>query len=188
MSALPTTGQFPQRPSTPMARSPTRSSTSRSNSPTITFSHPTRRSKEAVRREGAAWAIGWARSVRGARRLGRVSGAGDAREQEPAGTRHPRPLRAAGRSHPLPSLLSRADEGLDRGRASFVALDRSGRGRACGAGRALLHAHRGRGRPRLPDHHDLRRDALSQVAGRPRRAWLPKIQARVYDPRNVPAA
>ena len=111
-----------------------------------------------------------ARSLRRPRRVGRVSGAGDAGEQEPARARHPRSIREARRSHPLPSLLSCADESLDRGRASFVALDRSGRGRACGARRALLHAHASRGRPRLPDHHDLRRDALPQIAGRPRRA------------------
>jgi putative acyl-CoA dehydrogenase len=39
----------------------------------------------------------------------------------------------------------------------------TGRGRACRPRRALLYADRGRGRPRLPDHYDLRRHALPQA-------------------------
>ena len=118
--------------------------------------------KEAVQREGAGWA-GDALGAFGARAgSAEFLELGTLANREPARARHPRSLRAPRRSRPLPSLLPRADESLDRGRAPFVALDRSGRGRACGAGRALLHAHASRSRPRLPDHHDLRRDALPQ--------------------------
>ena len=101
-----------------------------------------------------------ARRLRRPRGVGGIPGAGHAGEQERARARHPRSIREARRSHPLPSLLPCVDESLDRGRAPFVALDRSGRRRACGASRALLHADASRGRSRLPDHHDLRRHVL----------------------------
>ena len=39
-------------------------------------------------------------------------------------------------------------------------------GRACRARREVLHAEPGRGGPRLPDHHDLRRDADAAAASR----------------------
>jgi putative acyl-CoA dehydrogenase len=68
-----------------------------------------------------------------------------------------------------------------------LALDRPAARRPRGPRRALLPAHAGRGRPRLPDHHDLRRRAR-RCACTPALAaqWVPKITARVYDPRNVP--
>ena len=46
---------------------------------------------------------------------------------------------------------------------------------------------RSRGRPRLPDHHDLRRDALSATCRATSPAqWLPNIHSRVYDPAQRP--
>ena len=94
--------------------------------------------------------------VRRACGIGRHLGAWGPRQQEPARARHPRPLRAAGRSRPLSPCVPCADADRDRGGHPFLALDRPARRRACRARGALLHAKRGRGRPRLPDHHDLR--------------------------------
>ena len=98
--------------------------------------------KEAVEREGAGWATS-ALEAFGAR-----AGSADYLElgalanKNAPGTRHPRPLWAAGRSGALPPFLSRADESGDRGRDSFLAVDRPARGRACRPRGALLHADR----------------------------------------------
>ena len=120
--------------------------------------------KEAVRREGAAWAADGLEAFGARAGSGAFLELGVTGQPQSARTRDARPLRTPHRSRALPSFLPCADEGLDRGWPSFVAVDRPARGRACGARRALLHAHRGRGRPRLSDHHDLRRDALHQTA------------------------
>ena len=58
--------------------------------------------KEAVEREGAAWATDGLDKFRCSRRVGRVPGARRARQPASAGIRHPRPLRAARRSRALP--------------------------------------------------------------------------------------
>ena len=52
-----------------------------------------------------------------------------------------------------------ADAARRRTGLARFALDRAAPGRACRTRGALLHAGAGRGGPRLPDHHDLRRDA-----------------------------
>ena len=170
MSALADRQDNFRAPSTLTAPSPTRSSTSRSNSPTTTSTTSDAALKEAVRREGAGWAAD------GLDAFGARAGSAEFLELGALANRNPPELDTHDRYgrrvdlvrfHPV---LSRADEGLDRGGPAFLALDRPARGRACRARRALLHADAGRGRPRLPDHHDLRRDALPQAAARPRRA------------------
>ena len=116
--------------------------------------------KEAVRREGAAWA---AASLEA---FGARAGSADYLEQGALANKNPPELDThdrygpARRSRALSSLLSRADEIGDRGGSSFVALDGPARGRACRPRRPLLHADPGRGGPRLSDHHDFRLSAL----------------------------
>ena len=104
------------------------------------------------------------------RRLGRIPRTRRARQPLLARTRHPRPLRPPRRPRALPSRLSRADARLDRGGPARVSVDRPAGGRACGPRRTLLHAHRSRGRPPLPDHHDLRLDRLPRRRARACRA------------------
>ena len=96
--------------------------------------------KEAVKREGAAWATS------GLEAFGARAGSADTLEQGALANRNPPELDTHDRYgrridlvrfHPV---LSRADEGRDRGGAPFLALDRPRRGRACRARRALLHA------------------------------------------------
>ena len=96
--------------------------------------------KEAVKREGAAWAIA------GLDAFGARAGSAEFLELGTLANKNPPELDTHdryGRRVDLVrfhAVLSCADEGLDRGRPAFIAVDRSVRGRACGAGGALLHA------------------------------------------------
>ena len=102
--------------------------------------------KEAVEREGADWATD------GLEAFGARAGSAEylelgalANRNAPELDTHDRYGRRVDlvRFHPV---LSRADEGGDRGRDSFLAVDRPARGRACRPRGALLHADR-RSRP-----------------------------------------
>ncbi len=125
--------------------------------------------KEAVAREGAAWAARLAVRARRKARDCRDDRTRRARQSPSARIRHPRPLWPARRSRALSSRLSRADAARDRARLARLAVDEPRRGRACRARRGLLYAERGRGGPRLPDHHDVRRDAGAAARARRRR-------------------
>ena len=122
--------------------------------------------KEAVRREGAEWA---ANSLGD---FGARTGSADylelgalANSNPPELDTHDRYGRRVDlvRFHPAYHELMKLG---DRGGPAFLAVDRAARGRACRARRALLHAEPGRGRARLPDHHDLRRRALPEDCSR----------------------
>ena len=139
----------------------------------------TRRHQSLQRRRGVAGRrrarrrrLGEQRTRRARRpaRLGRDARTRRARQPQSARTRHPRPLRQSRRSGALPSKLSPADAARCRTGPARFAVDRAAPGRACGARCALLHAGAGRGRPRLPDHHDLRRNAEPGEGTRPRAA------------------
>ena len=120
-----------------------------------------RRRGVAGRRRARGRRLGEQRTRRARRpaRLGRDARTRRPRQPLSARARHPRPLRQSRRSRALPSRLSPAHAARRRTGPARFALDRTAPRRACRARRALLHAGAGRGGPRLPDHHDLRRDA-----------------------------
>ena len=128
--------------------------------------------QEGVRREGGGWAAGRARRAR--RDLGRRAAArvGRAGQRAPAEAPGRRPLRPPPRRGRVPPGVAQAHGAELRGRPQQPALDRRGR-RA--AGRHVVRAagglvrRAGRGRPRLPDDHDLRRRPRAAPRPRPRR-------------------
>ena len=145
--------------------------------------------KEGVAREGAGWASADLEAF-GAR-LGdrRHARTRRARQSPSARTRHPRPLRPARRSRALSSRLSRADArsrsrrgctprpGPSRGRARMSPARRATTCRAqVEAGHGCPITMTFAATPCLRLQPDLASE------------WLPKIHARVYDPRNVPVA
>ena len=112
--------------------------------------------KEAVAREGAAWAG----NALGA--FGAHAGSADYLELGALANKNPPELDTHDRYgrrvdlvrfHPAYHALMKT--AIEEGLHSSPWTDPRRR-RACGARGALLHAERGRGRPRLPDHHDLR--------------------------------
>ena len=126
--------------------------------------------KEAVQREGASWAS----EALGA--FGARAGSAEFLELGTLANKNPPELDTHDRYgrrvdlirfHPSYHALMKAS--IEDGLHSSPWTD-PGEGAHVARAATLLHADRSRGRPRLPNHHDLRRDALSQIAGRPRRA------------------
>ena len=164
---------------------PTKSSTSRSRSPTTTSSPATPR---------------FARASRARARIGRAPistafgarlGAADYLELGALANRYPPEFDTHDRYgrrvdlvrfHPAYHELMRRG---DRAGPARLALERAARGRACRARGAVLHADRGRGGARLPDHHDLRRDAVAApAAGTRARLAAEDPQPRLRSPQH----
>ena len=121
---------------------------------------------EAVRREGAEWAVDRISAVGEIAGRGRRARARPPRQREPAEAPDPRPLRQPDRRAGVPPRLARADAARHRAPAPFAALGGAPAGRARRPRRRVHVLLPGRGRRRLSDLDDLLGGAGAPQAAR----------------------
>ena len=142
---------------------------------------------EAVERERAGWAGG------DLHELGLLAGSAEWIEAGATANRHSPELRTHDRfGHRIdevrfhPAYHALIGAAVERGPARG-AVGRPAPGRPCRARRRVRRVEPGRRRRRMPDLDDLRgRSRAARGAGR--RAWLPAVTSRDYDPELRPVA